>query len=296
MRRGNLMNNYCKLKVLALLLLIIALFFSGCISAELDYIIEISEDGQQISIIELKLPEWVGDFGVAPEIVQELRKEGYRTQELREGGNIVIRGIATGQEKDEWLFPYHENLMKDITFEPKYSDMFFIRQYGIDASFEIDETSIKEMQDEEMRLYLTYYINLPGTITESNADFHDNDALGWIINLEEEQFIEIIAESRLFYPYRIAGALLVLLIIIAAPILLKRKAKSGQVEEYIEYSCDNCGKAISAETVFCPGCGKKIEEIETGFDESNGRQNCSSCGAPVDPEDKFCVSCGTPVR
>ena len=56
--------------------------------------------------------------------------------------------------------------------------------------------------------------------------------------------------------------------------------------------CNKCGFKIPDESMFCPGCGVKLEIIEK-IEISD--PICSSCGEKLIPGNKFCTKCGKPV-
>ena len=45
-------------------------------------------------------------------------------------------------------------------------------------------------------------------------------------------------------------------------------------------NCPHCGHEPPAESVFCNGCGARLEVV------------CASCGAPPLPDSRFCNGCG----
>ena len=49
--------------------------------------------------------------------------------------------------------------------------------------------------------------------------------------------------------------------------------------------CPNCQTEISAESLFCPSCGMKMEKEAKNI-------TCSSCGAKLEEGARFCVNCG----
>ena len=49
--------------------------------------------------------------------------------------------------------------------------------------------------------------------------------------------------------------------------------------------CPFCGNSMPAGSVFCPSCGKKIEDSNT----------CLNCGAELPEGAAFCPKCGTKV-
>ena len=53
-------------------------------------------------------------------------------------------------------------------------------------------------------------------------------------------------------------------------------------------TCTNCNKTYSADTKFCPICGKKTEEIK-----NNAEVTCPNCNKQYSSDVKFCPKCGT---
>ena len=47
--------------------------------------------------------------------------------------------------------------------------------------------------------------------------------------------------------------------------------------------CGHCGRKLSADDRFCPGCGEPIGA------------SCPQCGKSITSEDRFCSKCGEPV-
>ena len=60
---------------------------------------------------------------------------------------------------------------------------------------------------------------------------------------------------------------------------LRRSAKAQD-----ELACPQCGKAVKANTKFCPGCGADLSLL------------CTQCGAGYNPGDRFCAQCGTALE
>lgn len=55
--------------------------------------------------------------------------------------------------------------------------------------------------------------------------------------------------------------------------------------------CPKCNAQLADDSVFCTGCGQKIEE-ETTAQTAN---ICKNCGSPLSSDTQFCTKCGTPV-
>jgi RNA polymerase subunit RPABC4/transcription elongation factor Spt4/xanthosine utilization system XapX-like protein len=50
-------------------------------------------------------------------------------------------------------------------------------------------------------------------------------------------------------------------------------------------ACRECGRQISADARFCPGCGADLRG-------RSGAARCADCGEGFDPDDRFCSNCG----
>ncbi len=54
--------------------------------------------------------------------------------------------------------------------------------------------------------------------------------------------------------------------------------------------CPNCKAQLTDDTVFCTGCGQKLEIIESSADVV-----CPKCGNPCSSDTQFCTKCGVPI-
>ena len=79
---------------------------------------------------------------------------------------------------------------------------------------------------------------------------------------------------------------------------LEREAQAAQIAS-THFACPFCGSQLSANDVFCSGCGKPMAEIQaalssaqTGVPANWGGPTCPKCGAPMNVGDMFCMSCG----
>lgn len=52
--------------------------------------------------------------------------------------------------------------------------------------------------------------------------------------------------------------------------------------------CNACGASLAASAIFCPECGRKVEDTPP----SPAKKNCINCGATLLSSAKFCPSCG----
>ena len=62
-------------------------------------------------------------------------------------------------------------------------------------------------------------------------------------------------------------------------------------------TCENCGKVISLESVFCSDCGTKqkpvkIKEEAKEKKEEKHEEVCPQCGTISDIDSKYCSKCG----
>ena len=55
--------------------------------------------------------------------------------------------------------------------------------------------------------------------------------------------------------------------------------------------CPKCNAQLADDSVFCTGCGQKIEEVTT----AQAANVCKKCGSPLSSDTQFCQKCGTPV-
>lgn len=60
--------------------------------------------------------------------------------------------------------------------------------------------------------------------------------------------------------------------------------------------CTSCGKEISKEIKFCPGCGGKQEDVVESVKEVEEKVKKCACGAELEEGAVFCVSCGAKVE
>lgn len=68
-----------------------------------------------------------------------------------------------------------------------------------------------------------------------------------------------------------------------------------------EKECD-CGKKVSADTKFCPDCGKRlyedpVEEMAGTYHEVDlGPKECKNCFEEIEADARFCEKCGSAQR
>ena len=79
---------------------------------------------------------------------------------------------------------------------------------------------------------------------------------------------------------------------------LEQEAQAAQIAS-TRFACPFCGSQLSANDVFCSGCGKPMAEIQaalskaqTGAPANWDGPTCPSCGAPMNVGDMFCMNCG----
>lgn len=53
----------------------------------------------------------------------------------------------------------------------------------------------------------------------------------------------------------------------------------------MEKYCENCGAKLTADSQFCPECGKITQKLT----------ECPKCGQSIDGGEKFCAKCGTRI-
>ena len=70
-----------------------------------------------------------------------------------------------------------------------------------------------------------------------------------------------------------------------------RRAKGTKI-------CQNCKTEVSLDTVFCPNCGSKVDDVpvDNTVTEAVLGKKCAKCGADMKPGAAFCVSCGAKVE
>ena len=82
-----------------------------------------------------------------------------------------------------------------------------------------------------------------------------------------------------------------------------------QLKELRGFSkCVNCGKDVSADSLFCPYCGTKVESAKSAEEEAADGEPvniqkpaptekvCPSCGYIETPDALFCSSCGARIE
>ncbi|PAU84647.1 zinc ribbon domain-containing protein [Halorubrum salipaludis] len=58
--------------------------------------------------------------------------------------------------------------------------------------------------------------------------------------------------------------------------------------------CRECGRAVSPDANFCPGCGADLRAEDPLGNASS--TYCTECGELVGPDDEFCANCGAPCE
>lgn len=62
-------------------------------------------------------------------------------------------------------------------------------------------------------------------------------------------------------------------------------------------TCNECGKIISADSQFCPNCGKEQIKVEIVEEKSEEKQKvCSNCQTICEEDAKFCTACGAKLE
>ena len=61
--------------------------------------------------------------------------------------------------------------------------------------------------------------------------------------------------------------------------------------------CENCGKTISLDSIFCAGCGIKQKTVKIKEEVKNKKEEiheivCPQCGVISEVESKYCSKCG----
>lgn len=220
------------LKYFLLALLIpLSLTLSGCGGsmsyldhATIDYKVDIQEDGTEQASIRFEIPTSELAFGadkLINNIKSELLKEGYFAEAKTENGKTIIQGTRMENDKN-WVIPYglyadvpatQSLVQDDPIFIYNYKDYFFFRSFDIDLSYAINQQSVTQLKQYVDNIILTYTINVPGTITQTNANAVQNNSAKWSIDLANDQNVSLIVHSRVLYKNRIA----VLLILLALP-------------------------------------------------------------------------------
>lgn len=54
-------------------------------------------------------------------------------------------------------------------------------------------------------------------------------------------------------------------------------------------ACAQCGRALSGDEAFCPGCGAPVAAAA-------GAARCAHCGRELDGDETFCPRCGRRVQ
>lgn len=82
----------------------------------------------------------------------------------------------------------------------------------------------------------------------------------------------------------------------------KLNSQITEMEKKILYNkklrvCENCGKTISTESIFCSGCGSKQKAIKFKDEKKDKKEEihevvCPQCGTISEIDSKYCSKCG----
>lgn len=229
---------YIRKLFLISILVLLPVFLSGCVNIE--YLIDIEEDGSEKITLKITVPETIYVMGGLNELSNQLTKQGYVVSTENEGSNTILEA-KTSPKSGQWIFPYPQNLSRgDLKFVPEYSDYFFFRTYGLSATFSLDPAKVGEMgnpsefeenpylQGQTFNMGMKYSINMPGKIIEQNANSIDGNNMQWSVDLTNDDYINISAKSRVIYPVRIAGALVIIAVLGAIQFMRRKRLADSQ--------------------------------------------------------------------
>jgi hypothetical protein len=232
------MVNSINIKRICLIFLILLSCFiiSGCIN--IDYVIDVNENGTEKVTTDVTLPSALEAAGAVDEIKSSMTKAGYYVSSKNDGNNSVVEGTVE-RSQGNWIVPYPNTLIQgqQPNFTYNYNDYFFYRDYYINASYQLNPQAVQNMLNpqtlqgnpffnaNDVSVNVSYTINLPGKILSTNASATNLNSMKWSLDLKNDSGISLVAKSRLFYPGRIAMAIILLILIVLSGIYLIHRNK-----------------------------------------------------------------------
>ena len=234
------MKSYLKYAITLLLTVLICsiiVVLSGCGTISVDLYTTVEPSGGLNQEIEIEGTGMVGNLVVSPDTIQDFKKEGWKVSTSRTGDSAFLNAskvFSQGAEIDIPGFAEEgqETGLKNIN--SSISDRIFFKEYYFEATipgnlFNIDENDEFAEFGKAMlsaMFSMSWTLDLPGEIIETNADTYDKDTATWyfdIESLERDRKITIKTKYTNWTSIYIAIGVLVVIVGIITFFIIKRK-------------------------------------------------------------------------
>jgi hypothetical protein len=163
------------LKLLLILQLVLALFPLGCGTVSIDLYTKVKPTGDVRQQVQISGTGMMGNLVVSSDIIQEFKKDGWEVTTSHSEGSASL--IATKDFQDAVFYEKDRLVYKEYYFEVTIPGTAI----GLEEQDEFAELGKAMMKSV---FNMSWTLDLPGRIVETNADVHDDESATWYFDVE----------------------------------------------------------------------------------------------------------------
>ncbi|HEY83297.1 MAG TPA: hypothetical protein G4O01_08455 [Dehalococcoidia bacterium] len=183
------------LKLLLILQLVLALFPLGCGTVSIDLYTKVKPTGDVRQQVQISGTGMMGNLVVSSDIIQEFKKDGWEVTTSHSEGSASLIATKDFEEGEEIAIPGFGEDSSEISFQDAVfyeKDRLVYKEYYFEVTIPGTAIGLEE-QDEFAELgkammksvfNMSWTLDLPGRIVETNADVHDDESATWYFDVE----------------------------------------------------------------------------------------------------------------
>jgi len=176
--------------------LLIIVFLASCGTVSVDLHTKVQPSGDFTQQVKIEGTEMMGNLVVSQEIIQKFKREGWEVDTSRSGNTASLVATKDFEEGEDVVIPSFSEDSSDFSFKNEVfyiKDRFVFKEYyyevtipetPLDAIAGNDEFATLGLAVLQSMFNMSWTLDLPGKIVETNADKYGDESATWYFDIE----------------------------------------------------------------------------------------------------------------